>query len=50
MVLALFRLAILLEGSYSRFQRGQSDNPRHAAFAERVPSLIAQAARAIEHS
>lgn len=45
MVLALFRLAVLLEGSYARFVRGQSDNPRHAVFETRVPDLLAQAAR-----
>jgi aminoglycoside phosphotransferase (APT) family kinase protein len=48
MTLALFRLAVLLEGSYSRWRRGQSDNPRHAAFAQRVPDLMAQAVRTID--
>lgn len=50
MALALYRLAVILEGSYARFVRGQSDNPRHAAFEERVPSLIAQAMRTIERA
>ena len=50
MALALYRLAVILEGSYARFVRGQSDNPRHAAFEERVPSLIAQALRTIERA
>ncbi len=50
MVLALFRLAVLLEGSYARHVRGQSDNPRHAAFAQRVPDLIAQAVRTLSHA
>lgn len=47
MVLALFRLAVILEGSHARFVRGQSDNPRHATFKQRVPSLLAQAMRTI---
>ncbi|QEH76883.1 phosphotransferase family protein [Sphingomonas sp. C8-2] len=50
MALALFRLAVILEGSFARYVRGQSDNPRHAAFEERVPSLIAQAMRTIERA
>lgn len=50
MALALYRLAVILEGSYARFMRGQSDNPRHAAFEERVPGLIAQAMRTIERA
>lgn len=50
MVLALFRLAVLLEGSYARFVRGKSDNPRHAAFAQRVPDLIAQAVGTINRA
>jgi aminoglycoside phosphotransferase (APT) family kinase protein len=50
MTLALFRLAVLLEGSYARFRRGQSDNPRHAAFEQRVPDLIDQALRTIERA
>ncbi len=49
MVLALFRLAILLEGSYARFVRGKSDNPRHAAFETRIPDLLLQAVRVTEH-
>lgn len=50
MVLALFRLAVLLEGSYARFVRGESDNPRHAAFEQRVPDLLTQAARLIDRA
>lgn len=47
MALAVFRLAILLEGSYARWVRGQSDTKRHAAFETRVPDLIALAVRII---
>ena len=43
MVLALFRLAVLLEGSYARFVRGKSENLRHAVFEKRVPDLLSQA-------
>lgn len=42
-VFALFRLAVILEGSYARHVRGQSDNPRHAAFETRVPDIVRQA-------
>lgn len=48
MTLALFRLAVILEGSFARHVRGLSDNPRHAAFEQRVPGLLAQAIRTIE--
>lgn len=47
--LALFRLAVILEGSYARHVRGLSDHPRHAAFKQRVPELLAQAVRSIEY-
>ena len=36
---ALFKLAIIMEGSYSRFVRGQADDPLFAAMKERVPAL-----------
>jgi aminoglycoside phosphotransferase (APT) family kinase protein len=49
MTLALFRLAVLLEGSYARWLKGQSTNPRHAIFETRVPAIILQAVRTIEH-
>ncbi|MCB2075706.1 MAG: phosphotransferase, partial [Novosphingobium sp.] len=47
-VLALFRLAVLLEGSFARHVRGQSDNPRHAAFKTRVPDILRQAIRSLD--
>jgi aminoglycoside phosphotransferase (APT) family kinase protein len=50
MTLALFRLAVLLEGSYARWRRGKSDNPRHAVFELRVPDLILQAVRTIDRA
>jgi aminoglycoside phosphotransferase (APT) family kinase protein len=36
---ALFKLAIIMEGSYSRFVRGQADDPLFAGMKERVPAL-----------
>lgn len=41
--LALFKLAIILEGAYARFQRGQSDYEGHRTLDVRVPAFIAQA-------
>jgi aminoglycoside phosphotransferase (APT) family kinase protein len=36
---AVFKLAIILEGSYTRFVHGQADDPTFAALKERVPAL-----------
>jgi len=36
---ALFKLAIIMEGSYSRFVRGQADDPLFAGMKKRVPAL-----------
>jgi len=47
-VLALFRLAVILEGSFGRHVRGLSDNPRHAAFETRVPDILRQAIRSLD--
>jgi aminoglycoside phosphotransferase (APT) family kinase protein len=41
--LALFKLAVVLEGSYQRHLAGSSDDPYHATLATRVPELIARA-------
>jgi aminoglycoside phosphotransferase (APT) family kinase protein len=38
-VLALFKLAIILEGSYARFLAGQADDPMFARMKEAVPAL-----------
>ena len=46
---ALFKLAIIMEGSYSRFVRGQTDDPLFAGLTERVPAL-ADAAWAVCNS
>jgi aminoglycoside phosphotransferase (APT) family kinase protein len=36
---AIFKLAIILEGSYARYLRGQADDPLFKGFTERVPAL-----------
>ena len=35
----IFKLAIIMEGSYSRFVRGQTDDPLFVGLKERVPAL-----------
>lgn len=40
---AKFKLAIIMEGSYSRFLRGQTDDPLFAGLDERVPALADEA-------
>jgi aminoglycoside phosphotransferase (APT) family kinase protein len=46
--LALWKLAILLEGSYRRFQAGTTDDPFFARLEDGVPSLAAQARAALD--
>jgi aminoglycoside phosphotransferase (APT) family kinase protein len=36
---AIFKLAIIMEGSYARYLRGQTDDPLFIALKERVPDL-----------
>jgi len=38
-VFALFKLGVILEGSYARFLHGQADDPMFAEFKGRVPAL-----------
>jgi aminoglycoside phosphotransferase (APT) family kinase protein len=40
---AIFKLAIIMEGSYSRFVRGQTDDPLFVAMKEHVPALADEA-------
>jgi len=47
-VLSSFRVACILEGSYSRFVRGESKDPYHAVFETRVPALLSDAAARID--
>jgi aminoglycoside phosphotransferase (APT) family kinase protein len=42
-VLALFKLACVLEGHYAKFARGESDHPLHERFGELVLQLARQA-------
>jgi hypothetical protein len=44
MALALFKLAIIMEGAYARYQAGTSTLALHAAMETRVPEMIAQSA------
>ena len=48
LVLALFRLAAILEGVYAHWLRRQGGNAHHATYADRVPAILAQAGREIE--
>jgi aminoglycoside phosphotransferase (APT) family kinase protein len=43
-ILAGFKLAIVLEGQYSRLKGGQLDNPKIEAFGAIVPDLLSKAA------
>jgi aminoglycoside phosphotransferase (APT) family kinase protein len=43
-ILAGFKLAIVLEGQYSRFRHGNLDNPKIEAFGAIVPDLLQKAA------
>ena len=47
-VLALFRLAAILEGVYAHWLRRDGGNAHHATYAERVPAILAQAGREIQ--
>jgi aminoglycoside phosphotransferase (APT) family kinase protein len=38
-VFSLFKLAIILEGSYSRYLSGQADDPLFATYDRRVPDI-----------
>jgi hypothetical protein len=44
MVLALFKLAAIVEGAYARFINGLDDDPRAKSLGEDVPRLLADAA------
>ena len=44
-IFAMFKLAIILEGSYARFVHGQADNPMFAGLKARVPALADQPGR-----
>ena len=42
-VLALWKLAIILEGLYVHYKTGTASNPASDAFEQQVPALIARA-------
>lgn len=44
MALALFKLAVIMEGWYARFLSGQSTHPSHKAMETVVPVMLARAA------
>ena len=46
-VLARFKLAIVLEGGYARYVDGGADNPRMEAFGSVVLDLAARAAELV---
>jgi len=46
-VLALFKLACVLEGAYARFARGESQNPAHARLEAMVPGLLQSAGKLV---
>ena len=41
--LAIWKLAILLEGNYNRYKAGTTDDPFYALLEEGVPSLAKRA-------
>ena len=47
-VFARWKLALVLEGSYAKFQRGLSDKPVHEFFGSQVDALLADATSIIE--
>jgi aminoglycoside phosphotransferase (APT) family kinase protein len=46
---AIFKLAIIMEGSYARYLRGQTDDPLFAGLNERVPALAEAAWSVCSH-
>ncbi len=45
---ARWKLALVLEGSYAKFQRGLSDKPVHEYFGAQVDLLLASAGTIID--
>ena len=48
-VFARWKLAIVLEGSYAKHQRGLSDNPVHQFFGHQVDLLLESAEAMMSH-
>lgn len=38
-----YKLAVILEGNYARFKKGESDHPMHAGFEQLVPEILERA-------
>jgi aminoglycoside phosphotransferase (APT) family kinase protein len=49
-IFSLFKLAIILEGSYSRYLSGQADDPLFATYDQRVPDIADVAWRLCENA
>jgi len=49
-VLAMYKLAIILEGLYAGYLEGTGSNPDAAQFAEGVPEMVGRAQRMIERA
>ena len=42
-VLTGYKLAVILEGNYARYSKGQSNHPMHAGFESMVPEILGRA-------
>jgi aminoglycoside phosphotransferase (APT) family kinase protein len=49
-IFALFKIAVVIQQIFSRFARGQTDDPRFGRFDQRVTHLARQAAALAEHA
>lgn len=49
-VFSRWKMAIVLEGSYAKFQKGLSDNPRHELFGKQADRLLDSAQQMIDAS
>ena len=49
MILARFKLAVVLEGGYARVVQGEADNPKMDAFGDVVLELAEQGGRTGRH-
>ncbi|MCY1460082.1 hypothetical protein D9M71_776110 [compost metagenome] len=45
MALAMYKLAIIMEGAYARYKAGKSDHPVHAKMEIDVPKMIQRGLR-----
>ena len=47
-VFSRWKMAIVLEGSYAKFQRGESDNPVHEGFGRQADTALASAVEIVD--